>query len=192
MTDIEITVSFVALLGGLLLANVANNMADALRTRRDLPIGFVPWAINFYIAAAVINTFALFLQADSPQSYDMIMLAAVLATFMPYIMVSRLLYPGDKERWDSIEDHYIANRKLFLGLMVIPPAITVPSWIYQRDNFGVTLTEMAVPLLILFGPVIITLLLLMMTDKRGLHRAGFGFLIIHRIAMMSWLALSAP
>ena len=90
MTDIEITVSFVALLGGLLLANVANNMADALRTRRDLPIGFVPWAINFYISAAVINTFALFLQADGPQSYDMFTLAATLAIFMPYIMVSRL------------------------------------------------------------------------------------------------------
>lgn len=36
MTDVEIAVSFFALLGGLLLANVANNIADALRARRDL------------------------------------------------------------------------------------------------------------------------------------------------------------
>ena len=38
MTDIEIAVSFFALLSGLLLANIANNMADALRARRDMPI----------------------------------------------------------------------------------------------------------------------------------------------------------
>ena len=188
MTDVEIAVSFVALLGGLLLANVANNMADALRARRDLPIGFVPWAINFYISAAVINAFVLFSLADETFSFDVIQLTALLASLMPYIMVSRLLYPEHKERWASVEDYYIANRKLILGLIVIAPTITVFS--YARTDFGISLSEQIVFILVTFGPVIATLLLLMLTEKRQWHWAGWVFLIAHRISMMTWVAVS--
>ena len=188
MTDVEIAVSFFALLGGLLLANVANNMADALRARRDLPIGIVPWAINFYISAAVISTFALFSEADQTFSFDVIQLTALLVALMPYIMVSRLLYPEHEERWASVEDYYIANRKLILGLMVIAPTTTVFS--FARTDFGISLSEQIFGILVWFGPVIVTLLLLMLTDKRKWHRAGWGFLIAHRISIMTWVAVS--
>jgi len=188
MTDIEIAVSFVALLGGLLLANVANNMADALRARRDLPIGFVPWAINFYISAAVIHVFVLFAEANETFSYDMLSLVGLLAAFMPYIMVSRLLYPEHKEHWASVEDYYIANRKLILGVMLIAPVVTILN--YFHTDFGIALPELILGLVVSFGPVIVTLFLLMLTEKRKWHWAGFGFLIVHRIAMMIWLASS--
>jgi len=188
MTDVEIAVSFVALLGGLLLANVANNMADALRARRDLPIGFVPWAINFYISAAVINTLVLFSAAEETAIFDMLSLVGLLVALMPYIMVSRLLYPEHEARWASVEDYYIANRKLILGLMVIAPIVSVLS--SARTDFGVSLSEKIFGILISFGPVIVTLLLLMLTDKRQWHWAGWGFLIAHRISIMTWVAVT--
>jgi len=188
MTEIEIAVSFLALLGGLLLANVANNMADALRARRDLPIGFVPFAINFYITAAVINALVLFSEADETFSYDMLSLVLLLAAMMPYIMVSRLLYPEHEERWASVEGYYIANRKLILGLMVIAPIVTIFS--FARIDFGISMSEKIFGILVSFGPVVATLLLLMLTEKRRWHRAGWGFLIIHRITMMTWVAVS--
>ena len=75
--------------------------------------------------------------------------------------------------------------------MAIAPIMTIFSWTYNRSNFDVALPELALGMLIVFGPVIIMLFLLMLTDKRRLHRAGFAFLIVHRIAMMIWLAASA-
>lgn len=189
MTDVEIAVSFLALLGGLLLANVANNMADALRARRDLRIGFVPWAINLYISAAVINTLVLFSAADETTIFDMLALVALLAALMPYIMVSRLLYPEHNERWASVEDYYIANRKLILGLMVIAPIVMTLS--LARTDLGISMSEKFFNILLSFGPVVATLLLLMLTEKRQWHWAGWGFLIMHRITIMTWLAVSS-
>lgn len=188
MTDVEIAVSLVALLGGLLLANVANNLADALRARRDLPIGFVPWAINFYISAAVINTFVLFSEADETLSYDIIQLTTLFVGLMAYIMVSRLLYPQHEERWASVEDYYIANRKLILGLTLIAPAIAVVG--VARTDFGISPSEQIFGILVSFGPVIVALALLMLTEKRQWHRAGWGFLIAHRISIMTWVAVA--
>ena len=188
MTDIEIAVSFLALLGGLLLANVANNMADALRARRDLPIGFVPWAINFYISAAVINIFVILSAADETFVFDMVSLVGLLAAFIPYIMVSRLLYPEHKDRWTSVEDYYIANRKLILGIMLITQVVAIFTLVHGGFYLDMAIWEIIVRLLVLYGPVILTLLLLMLTDKRQWHWAGWSFLIVHRIAIMTSVA----
>ena len=187
MTDVEIAVSFVALLGGLLLANVANNMADALRARRDLPIGFVPWAINFYISARVINAFVLLAVRDLAITFDMLALLGILAGLMPYIMVSRLLYPEHKERWASVEEYYIANRKLILGIMLIGPAAFAFNQIYidSVDPLRVKIFQALVSVV----PVIATLVLLMLTEKRQWHWAGWGFLIAHGILMMVVIAI---
>ena len=99
-----------------------------------------------------------------------------------------MLYPEHKERWASVEDYYIANRKLILGLIVIAPTITVFS--YARTDFGISLSEQIFGILVTFGPVIVTLLLLMLTDKRQWHWAGWSFLIVHRIAIMTLVAVS--
>jgi len=190
MTDIEIAVSFVALLGGLLLANVANNLADALRARRDLPIGFTPWAINFYISVAVINIFVLLSAADETFVFDMLSFVGLLVAFIPYIMVSRLLYPEHKDRWASVEDYYIANRKLILGIMLITQVVAIFSLVHGGFYLDLTISGIITRLLGLYGPVILILLLLMLTDKRQWHWAGFGFLIAHRISIMTLIATS--
>ena len=186
MTDIEFIVSFWILLSGLLLANIANNLADALRARRDLPIGFLPWAINFYIATSVISTLFLLSKADETLSLDMLVLIGLLAALGPYIIVSRLLYPEHKERWDSVEDYYLANRKLILGIMVIGPVVTIFNRFYI-DN-GLTISEKTLSVLGTLVPVVATFLLLMGTQKRHWHWAGFGFLIAHRILVMTAIA----
>jgi len=187
MTDIELAVSFVALLCGLLLANVANNLADALRSRRDLPIGFVPWAINFYIIVAVINAFASVAGVDFDwSSFGTAMIITLCLTMMPYVMVSRLLYPEHKDRWASIEEYYLANRQLILGVMLIPPVSYALSLTYYTPELVVT-----GPILLLNTlPTIATLFALIFVEKRRWHRAGWGFLVAHRFALMVWLAVA--
>lgn len=188
MNDVEIAITLLAMIGGLLLANVANNMADALRARRDLPIGFVPWAINFYISAAIINTLGLMSTFDETWSSGVVFMVGLLAALMPYIMVSRLLYPEHKERWTSVEDYYIANRKMVLGLMVIAPVVSIIN--LAPTDLPISGLEKTIFLLVSYGPIIVTLILLMLTDKRKWHWAGWGFLLVHRIVMMSLLAIT--
>lgn len=188
MTDIEFVVSFVALLGGLLLANVANNLADALRSRRDLPIGFVPWAINFYISAGFVTGFTLFWAGRDTLSFDMLTLISQLAVFGPYIMASRLLYPEHKDRWASVEEYYIANRKLILGVLLIAPSVFGFNILtYEVDA---SMSERVFNTLVAVVPVVATLVLLMLTENRRWHWAGWGFLTVHRIASMIWLAIT--
>ncbi|MEP5937831.1 MAG: hypothetical protein ABJ239_05855 [Erythrobacter sp.] len=188
MTDIEFVMSFVAILFGLVLANVANNMADAVRARHDLRIGFIPWAVSVYLSASAIFSYGLFYIGREDYRFDIVSIAALLMSVMPYIFVSRLLYPEHKERWNSVEDYYIANRKLILGVMAIAPFISMFGTFY---NFaGTPISEVAFFALIVLGVPVLTLLLLMLTDKRQWHWAGWGFLILHRVAMMVWLAVA--
>lgn len=186
MTDIEFIISLVVLLGGLLLANVANNLADALRARRDLPIGFVPWAINFYITAGFVTGFTLFWNDRAAVSFDMIVFLTQLATFVPYIMVSRLLYPQHPDRWSSVEEYYIAGRQLILGVLLIGPAVFAFNMLYYNGSASMAERVFAVGVGIV--PVILTIGLLMLTDKLRWHHAGWGFLVAHRIAVMIWIA----
>ena len=187
MTDIELAVSFVALLCGLILANVANNLADALRSRRDLPIGFVPWAINFYISIAVINMFASVAGVSFDwSSFGTPMIINLCLIAMPYVMVSRLLYPEHKDRWGSIEEYYLANRLLIIGIMLVPPVSYALSLLYYTPE----LVETGPILLLNTLPVVATLIALIFVKDLKWHWAGWGFLIIHRIAMTIWLAVA--
>lgn len=187
MTDIEFMMSFAAILFGLLLANVANNMADALRARRDLPIGFVPWAISFYISASAVWTYAFYHGVREDIKFDIVIIALLLASVMSYIVVSRLLYPEHKDRWASVEGYYIGNRRLILGVMAIAPLTSILSLIYgltQNPFLEVFYSST------IFGLPLLIMLTLMLTDKPQWHRAGWGFLIVHRVAMMVWLAVA--
>ncbi len=187
MTDIEFIVSFTALLCGLLLANVANNIADALRARKDLPIGFVPWAINLFISAAVINSFILLADIKDTFPLEVVSLATLLLTILPYIVVSRLLYPEHSEKWTSVEDYYIANRKLILGIMLIPSCTFAFSQLYYP--LGRPPAEIGLVLGVVIAPVIATLVFLILTAKPRWHRIGFGFLVVHRVAILTFTAI---
>ena len=188
MTDIEIIVSLVVLLGSLLLANIANNLADALRARRDLPIGFIPWAINFYLTAAFVTGLTIVWVGREAFAFDMIVFVSQLATWLPYIMVTRLLYPEHPDRWSSVEEYCIANRHLILGILLIGPTVFAFNVLYYDSPAPMAERVFAVG----FGivPVILTIGLLMLTEKRHWHWAGWGFLILHRIAVMTWLGLA--
>jgi len=185
MTDIEFVMSFVAILYGLLLANVANNMADAVRARRDLPIGFIPWAISFYLSASAVWTYAFYYGARKDIEFDIVSITLLLASVMSYIFVSRLLYPEHKDRWDSVEDYCIGNRRLILGVMAIAPFTSILSFFYGLTQFP--FLEVLFYSSTIFGLPLLIWVMLMATDKPQWHRAGWGFLIAHRLAMMVWL-----
>ncbi|OAO00036.1 hypothetical protein A8B75_19090 [Sphingomonadales bacterium EhC05] len=187
MTDIEFIMSFVAVLYGLVLANVANNMADAVRARHDLPIGFIPWAISFYIAGSSIYSYGVYYVGREEYQFDILSISALLAAIVPYIFVSRLLYPEHKDRWNSVEDYYLANRKLILGVMAIAPFVTIFSLFY--NIIDVPISELAISVFIIAGTPLLAMLALTLTDKLRWHQAGFGFLILHRIAMLIWLSI---
>ena len=189
MTDIEFIVSFVAILIGLLLANVANNMADAVRARRDLPIGFVPWAISIYISAAAVSSYAIYHSSREGYKFDLLGLILALVTVLSYVFVSRLLYPEHKDRWASVEEYYLANRHLILGIMVVAPLTTILTFFYQVVD--VPVLEVAAFMAVLYGLPALTMLLLMLTGKRQWHWAGWAFLIAHRSAVLAWLAITS-
>jgi len=187
MSDIEFTVSFVGILLALLVANVTNNMADAHRARRDLPIGFVPWAISFYLVAAVANAYALYDAVADDIVFDLVTIVIGMATILPYIFLSRFLYPEHPKKWASVEDYYLSNRVFILGLLAIAPLIGSANWFYTA---AVPLSEILFVVSVLYVPVIATQVLLMLTAKRQWHWAGWSFLIFHRVGMMVWLAVS--
>ncbi len=187
MTDIEFMTSFGGILMALLVANVTNNMADAHRARRDLPIGFVPWAISFYLVGAVANTYAIYDAVADVIVFDVVTIIIAMATILPYIFLSRFLYPEHPEKWGSVEDYYLSNRIFILGLLAIAPLIASANFFYTA---AVPLSEVIFTVSVLYAPVIATQFLLMLTEKRQWHWAGWSFLIIHRIGMLVWLAVA--
>lgn len=187
MNDIEFMMSFVAVLYGLALANIANNMADAVRARHDLPIGFIPWAISFYIATSAITSYGLYYLGREEYQFDIVSISVLLAAIMPYIFVSRLLYPEHKDRWNSVEDYYLANQKLILGILAIAPFVSIFNLLYTIND--VHILELSISAFIFSGIPLLAMLALTLTDKLRWHHAGLGFLILHRIAMLIWLGI---
>jgi hypothetical protein len=65
---------------------------------------------------------------DGPQ------MIAAAAISLPYVFVSRAIFPGMEDPERSLEEHYLKHRKLILLLLAIPTAISIGSHIVL-DHF---------------------------------------------------------
>ena len=180
MNDIEFLVGFLGLLFGLVLANVTNNLADAWRARRELPLGMAPLLVSTFIILSIGDQWMSVANNRDALQMDARNLFTVLGICLPYIFVSRALFPQKLEQWGSLEEFYIAERHEFLGVLMIPPIASVLSNLIA----GTLPPDELLSFAIVKGPILLGPLLLMFTARVRIHRVVLVALCVHEIIMI--------
>jgi hypothetical protein len=121
--------SFYGLLLGIAVANVAIGFADMWRDWEKIAVGTCPPLVASSVLLGGMNIWLEmwhtrpYVTVNGPQ----MLVAAAIS--LPYVFVSRAIFPGAEEQEHSLEDHYLKHRILILALLAMPICISVGSHI---------------------------------------------------------------
>lgn len=120
MTAFEYVFGFFSLLLGIAAANVAAGFADMWRDRRQVRVGVATPLIAVCVLLAIMNVWiGNWTNRDVVTvAGDRLIYAAIAA--LPYVFVSRILFPSSGQGTD-LEEHFFAHRRVVLAALVIPP-----------------------------------------------------------------------
>ena len=120
--------SFYGLLLGIAVANVAIGFADMWRDCEKIAVGTCPPLVASSVLLGGMNVWMQMWLTRSDATVSGIQMLAAAAIALPYVFVSRAIFPGaeeDEER--SLEEHYLRHRTLILVLLAIPTIVSVSS-----------------------------------------------------------------
>ena len=119
MSAFEFFFSFYGVLLGLSLAAIATGLATAIQHRQKIQIGWLTPLLAVYLCldiAAFWSTAWDSLQ-QLPLSYGL--LVAGLAIALTYFIACSLVFPHQIVDGDRLDDHFWANKRTVLALMII-------------------------------------------------------------------------
>ena len=176
MTDIEIIYGFYGLLLGLAVATITTNLADALKSRRQVKLGYVPILIGAYILLCVVEQWTAMAVLRDVFTFSPLMLVTMLSMALPYIFVGRAMMPESFAEVGEIETFYLENKTEILIALLIPPlAASAFNLFYFNDMFPAILIATAV----FKAPLIVIFAWLLLTRNIRLHRAGYALACLH-------------
>jgi hypothetical protein len=126
MNDFEYLFSFYALLLGLSVANVASGFGDMWRERHAMPIGVCTPLIGLVVLAGGMNIWVRYWHTQHDVHFSPWWLLSAVGVTVPFIFVSRAMFPTPSER-KSLEEHYMAQRKVLLLALTVPPCVSAGS-----------------------------------------------------------------
>lgn len=121
--------SFYGLLLGIAVANVAIGFADMWRDSEKMAVGVCPPLIASSVLLGGMNVWLQMWHTRPYVIVDGSQMIAAAAISLPYVFVSRAIFPGAEDKERSLEEHYLHHRKLILSMLAIPTAVSVGSHI---------------------------------------------------------------
>lgn len=170
MSGFEYLFTFYGLLLGLAIANVATGFADMWRSRADMGVGWTTPLLGLFILLAAAHQWVSFWGGRDTITMEPWNLLISIGVALPYIFVSRGMFPRQQDRWRSLEDYYVDHSRVLLGALIIP---VMASLIYNAVRNGL---PYEVGDFINLALRIGIPLALMLTRRPLAHRAGLGVL----------------
>lgn len=125
MSGFESIFSFFGLLLGIAVANVAGGVADLWRARTETRPGICAPILGLVILLQVTRLWRSFWEARSEMTMTPGFLLLCIAIALPYIFVGQAMYPRAGEHWSRLDDYILANRKVLMGALALPFAISM-------------------------------------------------------------------
>src|ERR1041385_6057846 len=125
MNGFEFLFSFYSLLLGLAVARVATGFADMWRARRDTAVGISPCLLGLLILFSAAQQWMSFWRGRDVLTMGPWQILVSIAAALPYVFVSQAMLPREQERWASLEDYYLAHSRVLLGVLLIPPIVSL-------------------------------------------------------------------
>lgn len=155
MSAFEYVFAFYSLVLGLAAAEVMSGFAEMWRDRRRIQIGISTPLMALCLMLGVMNAWISFwARREMLEVGGEIMVITVL-TALPYVFVSRLLFPRAGESI-SLEEHFFQHRRLMLLGLVAPVIVgrgypLLTDGIYPTGFLGLYFAaRTVVPLLLIF------------------------------------------
>ncbi len=121
MSGFEYLFTFYGLLLGLAIANVATGFADIWRSREELKPGWATPLLGLFILLAAAHQWVSFWGGREALTMGPWELLISIAVAFPYIFVSRGMFPRQQDRWNSLDEYYLAHRRVLLAVLMVPP-----------------------------------------------------------------------
>ena len=157
MSAFEFFFGFFSLIMGLAVATVASGLADVLRARRVVPIGWLTPLLALLILLD-ISTFWVTgwtgLQ-NIEITYSTIYAGLVIA--LVYFLAAAMVFPRDASEWPSLDDYYDGHKRWVIGGILFSNTLGLLSRLMLGDRLA-TYDPTRLVLLALFFAVLIALL----------------------------------
>ena len=177
MGSFDYLFSFYGLLLGIAVANVAIGFADMWRDCEKIQVGTCPPLVASSVLLGGMNVWMQMWLARPFATVNGIQMLAAAAISLPYVFVSRAIFPGLEDRPElSLEEHYLKHRKIILVLLAVPSAISVTSHVlldhfhYKPWEVWWVAARVILPLVLLFFA------------QRKVQRAGLALLNLVQLA----------
>ncbi len=136
MDEFEYFFTFVALLLGLALANVATGLADVWRSRQEVRLGVCTPLLGLVVMSYAVSQWQILWGAREMLAMGPVSLILVLAVVLPYIFISQAMFPRRPEVWSTLDDYYLAHRGTLLGALIFSTAIALISNYFRFSEWG--------------------------------------------------------
>ena len=131
MGSFDYLFSFYGLLLGIAVANVAIGFADMWRDCDRIAVGTCPPLVASSVLLGGMNVWLQMWVTRSYVTVDGVQMLAAAAIALPYVFVSRAIFPGHEEEAErSLEDHYLRHRALILVLLAVPTIVSAAVHIF--------------------------------------------------------------
>jgi cytochrome bd-type quinol oxidase subunit 2 len=118
MSDFEFLFALFGLMFGLIVAELAVKLADALDSNHERPIGILTPALAFLLLTDV-TAFWLYIWGERRTlmvAWPTVFSGVLLATL--YFIAASLVFPRTNRNWSNLDDHYWARKKVVAGAML--------------------------------------------------------------------------
>jgi hypothetical protein len=150
----EFFFGFFSLIMGLAVATVASGLADVLRARKVVPIGWLTPLLALLILLD-ISTFWVTgwtgLQ-NIEITYSTIYTGLVIA--LVYFLAAAMVFPRDASEWPSLDDYYDSHKRLVIGGILFSNTLGLLSRLVLGDRLAGFETTRIILLALFFGLLI--------------------------------------
>lgn len=177
MNGFEFLFSFYSLLLGLAVANVATGFADIWRGRRETPVGTHTVLLGSLILFSAAQQWMSFWRGRDSLTMGPWQILVSIAVALPFVFISRAMLPREQDAWRSLDDYYMAHRRVLLAVLLIPSVASL-SYNCALGNFPdqsevfYDALRLGVPLLLILWP------------RRSVQSVGLAALIINVVARL--------
>lgn len=182
MSAFEALFAFYGLLLGLAIAAVATGFGEQWRQRRLRSIGWLVPMLGIYVLLAATRQWQNFFAARDALTMTPVALLTCLAMALPYTFVAQVMFPAADDPVPHGDAHYMADRRILVGVLTIPPTISLifnlavnPTFL--RSDIVDDILGQVVPLLVLAA--------LISLRQRGWQIAGLLALIVDRLVVIA-------
>jgi MFS family permease len=132
MNDFEFLAGFFGVLLGLIIAQVAGKLAEAIDEHRERPVGLLTSLLAAFVLCDVTGFWLWIWSARTviTVSWPSVFLSTALAII--YYLAAALMFPRVAARWASYDEHYWARKRLVLGGILVVNMLTLAGQLARR------------------------------------------------------------